>query len=119
MQTSARDYTIGNMLQLCSGRLLFRVLCVSMHLDKDIQCRQVVGVMQVMPWYEAASLCRHKFIEKHFSVSGDKRPSAACRTRCDFCHPQEDVCEPGNGKQNLRFYACELIFDIFHMLVGI
>jgi superfamily II DNA helicase RecQ len=88
-----RKYTLGNMLQVCSARFPFWVLCVSMHVRNVVQYTQLVAVMQLMTWYETANLCRLRFIEQHFCVSSDA-PAApvACRTLCDFCQPQEDVC---------------------------
>jgi superfamily II DNA helicase RecQ len=52
-------------------------------------CAHDACVVQVQQWYESTMMCRHAFVEDHFSIDeGDE--CNACGSRCDYCLQQCD-----------------------------
>jgi hypothetical protein len=46
-------------------------------------------LLQVARWYHGTDMCRHVFIEKHFSTDAFSDDlDSACGTRCDFCRKE-------------------------------
>jgi hypothetical protein len=52
-----------------------------------------IPLVQVQRWYQSASMCRHAFIERHFTTNVTQDVvNSVCETRCDFCRKQVLIC---------------------------
>jgi superfamily II DNA/RNA helicase len=90
-----RDYTLRSMQQV-RATLYYTSLPQWLYSSQNPYCSlclfEYTHNLQVHEWCERTMLCRHVYLQQHFSVTKDD-VCEACNSRCDFCRSSGGMLE--------------------------